>query len=34
MRPSQRVVNFLLPAVLAYMILYGLFSIVRPWIGY
>lgn len=34
MRLSQRIVNFLLPAVLVYLALYGVWSIVRPCTGY
>lgn len=31
---SQKVVNVLLPLVLAYLALYGLWSIIRPFTGY
>jgi hypothetical protein len=31
---SQRIVNWLLPAVLIYMAVYSLWSIIRPWTGY
>lgn len=31
---SQKIVNWLLPVVLAYLALYGIWSIVRPWTGY
>lgn len=36
MRPrlSQRIVNALLPVMLVYMALYGIWSIIRPWTGY
>lgn len=31
---SQRIVNFLLPAAIAYGWLYAIWSIIRPWVGY
>jgi hypothetical protein len=31
---SQRVVNFLLPAVILYAAGYAIWSIIRPWTGY
>lgn len=33
-RPSQKVVNFLLPAVILYAAGYAVWSIIRPWTGY
>lgn len=34
MRPSQKVVNYLLPVILVYMAGYAIWSIIRPWTGY
>jgi hypothetical protein len=31
---SQKVVNALLPVMLVYLLLYGIWSIIRPWTGY
>jgi hypothetical protein len=31
---SQKVVNALLPLVLVYLVLYAIWSIIRPWTGY